>query len=104
MRGPGRAPEQHPVDLAVHRQYQIEALEVGRLHDARARRREVVAAAGAGLASARVGGSPTWYAAVPAESTARSSSGASRAAIVRNTTSAVGERQILAKQKKRIVT
>ena len=55
MRGPGRAPEQHPVDLAVHRQYQIEALEVGRLHDARARRREVVAAAGAGLASARVG-------------------------------------------------
>src|SRR6267143_1601037 len=53
-----RAPAQHAQVLTIHRQNQIEALEVAGFHNARAQRREVISTAGGSLPGARIG----WFA------------------------------------------
>ena len=55
MRGRRRAPAQHLKVVTIHRQNQVEALEVTGFDDARAQRREVVAAAGGRLPGTRIG-------------------------------------------------
>src|ERR1700694_4341886 len=51
-----RVPAQYAQVLTIHRQNQIEALEVARFHHARAQRREVVSTAGGGAPGGRAGG------------------------------------------------
>jgi len=50
---------QHAQVLTIHRQNQIEALEVAGFHNARAQRREVISTAGGSLPVRASGGSPT---------------------------------------------